>query len=262
MRLQDELDAQIRDVGLAAMAALALAPKPGERLIDIGCGCGDTTLELAGRVGAAGKVLGADISAPMLAVARQRAEAAGLANVSVAQADAQVHAFEPADAIYSRFGVMFFADPAAAFANIRRALKPRRPRLWLSSAGYLLVGGEPVADDAAMAAVAPLLPESPPPPDPTAPGPFAFAEKDRVAGILKAAGFANVAIEPHDSKMGWPDVETGLSLALFIGPLGALLRQHPELRDRAVGAVRAFLEANLGPDGIRLDAGVWIVRAS
>jgi SAM-dependent methyltransferase len=254
VRLQAALDAQIRDVGLAAMAALA--PAAGERLLDIGCGCGDTTLELAGRVGAAGKVLGADISAPMLAVARQRA--AGLANVSFAQADAQVHPFEPVDAIYSRFGVMFFADPAAAFANLRRALRPGGRVAfvcWRSPAE------NPVLT-AAMAAAAPLLPEPPPPPDPIAPGPFAFADKDRVAGILRAAGFTNVSIEPHNSKMGWPDVETGLSLALFIGPLGALLRQHPELHEKVVGAVRGFLEANCGPDGIRLDAATWIVRAS
>src|SRR6516162_234670 len=112
---QDALDAELRPWGEKAMAALA--PKAGERLIDVGCGCGTTTLALAERVGPGGQVLGGDISAPMLAVARRRAEQAGLAQATFAQVDAQTYQFEPADGVFSRFGVMFFADPTAAFAN-------------------------------------------------------------------------------------------------------------------------------------------------
>ena len=95
-------------------------------MIDVGCGCGQTTIALAGRVGAAGSALGVDISRPMLAVARRRLAERGLAQASVVEADAQTFAFEPqaADAVFSRFGVMFFADPAAAFANILKSLKP------------------------------------------------------------------------------------------------------------------------------------------
>jgi SAM-dependent methyltransferase len=255
VELQDKLDAQIEGVGLAAMAALA--PAPGERLVDIGCGCGATTLELARRVGAAGRVLGADISGPMLAVAERRATAAGLSWARFANVDAQTYAFAPADAFFSRYGVMFFADPTAAFANMRRALKPGGRVAFLCWRSPM---ENPVLTAASVAA-APLLPAPPVPPDPTAPGPFAFADKDRLAGILKGAGFADVAVEPHDAKMGWPDVDTALALALRIGPLGAALREHHELRDRVIGVVRDMLETHRGPDGIRLDAATWIVLA-
>ena len=119
--MQEALDRQLAPLGRAAMAALA--PTPGERLLDIGCGAGQTTLELAAAVAPGGEVLGLDISRPLLEVARARPAVPG---VRFLEGDAQTHAFEPAgfDGAFSRFGVMFFADPPAAFANIRRALKP------------------------------------------------------------------------------------------------------------------------------------------
>jgi SAM-dependent methyltransferase len=255
VELQDRLDAQLEGVGRAAIAALA--PAAGERLVDIGCGCGATTLELARRVGPDGAVLGADISAPMLAVAERRAAAAGLAHARFVEADAQTHAFEPADGFFSRFGVMFFADPTAAFANLRRALKPGGRVAFLCWRSPM---ENPVLTAASIAA-APLLPAPPAPPDPAAPGPFAFADKDRVAGILKAAGFGDISIEPHDAKMGWPDVDAALTLALRVGPLGAALREHSQLHDRVIGAVRDMLETHRGPDGILLDSATWIVLA-
>ncbi|HEY1427260.1 MAG TPA: methyltransferase domain-containing protein, partial [Caulobacteraceae bacterium] len=214
-------------------------------------------LELARRVGPGGAVLGADISAPMLAVAQRRAAAAGLTQASFTQADAQTHGFDPADGFFSRFGVMFFADPTAAFANLRRALKPGGRVAFLCWRSPM---ENPVLSAASVAA-APLLPAPPTLPDHTAPGPFAFADKDRVAGILKGAGFADVAIEPHDAKMGWPDVDTALTLALRVGPLGAALRERPDLADKVVGAVRDMLETHRGPDGIMLDSATWIVLA-
>ncbi|MFM8754728.1 MAG: class I SAM-dependent methyltransferase, partial [Phenylobacterium sp.] len=121
--LQDRIDRQIRPLGLAAMDRLA--PSPGETVLDIGCGCGDTSLELARRVGPEGEVLGLDISGLMLEVARRRAAEAGASALEFRQADAQVAALPGGrDAVFSRFGVMFFADPPAAFANLRRALRP------------------------------------------------------------------------------------------------------------------------------------------
>ena len=255
VELQDKLDAQLESVGRAAMNALA--PAVGERLVDVGCGCGATTLELARRVGEGGAVLGADISAPMLAVAERRAAAAGLGWASFVNVDAQTHAFAPADGFFSRFGVMFFADPTAAFANLRRALKPGGRVAFLCWRSPM---ENPVLTAASIAA-APLLPAPPAPPDPTAPGPFAFADKDRVAGILKGAGFGDVAIEPHDAKMGWPDVDSALTLALRVGPLGAALREHPQLHDRVIGVVRDMLEAHRSPDGIMLESATWIVLA-
>src|SRR6266853_1819734 len=117
---QERLDRELDPLGRAAL--VALAPRRGEHLLDVGCGSGQTTLQLADALGSAGRVVGIDVSLPLLAAARRRSR---VANVSFVHADAQKHAFEqPFDAIYSRFGVMFFDDPVAAFANLRRALRP------------------------------------------------------------------------------------------------------------------------------------------
>jgi SAM-dependent methyltransferase len=252
--MQGALDAQLRDLGLAAMAALGV--REGERLIDIGCGCGDTTLELARRVAGGGSVLGADISAPMLEVARRRAGELGLGWARFVEADAQIHDFEPADAAFSRFGVMFFADPAAAFANIRGALAP---------AGRLaFVCWRALAENhwmtIPMGAVAPLLPPTPPPP-PNAPGPFAFADRDRVHGILSEAGFTQIAIEPHDQAIGQRDLETTVRTSLNVGPVGAALRENPLLKAPITAAVRAALAPHAGADGVKLPSATWIVTA-
>jgi SAM-dependent methyltransferase len=254
--MQDGLDAQLRPLGELAMAALA--PGEGERLIDVGCGCGETTLALARRVGPGGAVTGADISEPMLAVARSRAEAARIAQARFVQADAQVHAFEPADGAFSRFGVMFFADPAAAFANLRRALKPGGRIAFvcwraLAENPWMRVPG---------AAVAPLLPAPPPPPDPLAPGPFAFGDRERLHGLLKAGGFAEIAIQPHDAPIRWPDLDTAVRLAMRVGPAGTAAREHPDLGDRIEAAVREALAPHAGADGVSLPSATWIVRAS
>src|SRR5688572_25349292 len=117
VELQERMDALIEEFGARAIERAALAA--GERVIDVGCGCGGTTLELARRVGARGSVLGVDVSNVMLSRARERARAAGVANVEFVDADAQTHGFaaDAWDCVFSRFGVMFFAEPARAFAN-------------------------------------------------------------------------------------------------------------------------------------------------
>jgi len=253
--LQDDLDRELHELGLAAMAVLA--PSAGERLVDIGCGCGATTLELARRVGEGGAVLGVDISAPMLAVARERAAAAGLAQARFIQADAQTHAFDPADGAFSRFGVMFFADPPAAFANIRRGLT-RGGRM-------AFVCWRPLAQNpwmtVPMGAVLPLLPAPPPAPQPGAPGPFAFDDRDRLLGILRQAGFADISIEPLDAEVAWGDLDTSVRMALRLGPVAAVARENPELRDAMAEAVRAALATHAGPQGVRLASASWVVLA-
>jgi SAM-dependent methyltransferase len=253
---QIERDRELRPLGLRAMEALA--PQVGERLIDIGCGCGETTLELARRVGGGGRVLAADISAPMLAIAEQRARAEGLAQARFIQADAQTHPFDPADGAFSRFGVMFFADPVAAFANIRRALAPSG-RLafvcWqaLGRNGWINV---------AASAIGPLLPAPLPASDPHAPGPFAFAERDYLQGLLKDGGFGDVTIEPHDQQIGWGDLEVSVRTMLGVGPIAAAVRAHPQLAEPMADAIRTALTPYLTDEGVLLDSATWIVRAA
>jgi SAM-dependent methyltransferase len=253
---QASLDAELLPWGLKAMEALA--PKAGERILDVGCGCGATTLELARRVGPSGAVAGADIAAPMLAVARTSAEAAGLAQATFVQADAQSHAFEPADGVFSRFGVMFFANPVAAFANLRRAMRP---------GGRLafVCWQPPEANDwmtLPMSVVAPLLPEPPRTPPPGAPGPFAFADPDRVRGILDGAGWRGIEIVGHQMQTAWGDIDASTRTAMSIGPVANALRQNLGLADKIEAAVREALMPYATPQGVRLDSAAWVVRAS
>lgn len=254
---QDRLDRQLDPLGRVAMAALD--PAADERLIDIGCGCGQTSLELAGEVGSDGTVAGVDISAPMLEVARRRAAEAGLANVRFLEADAQTHPFPTggADAVFSRFGVMFFADPPAAFANIHRAARPGGRLAFVCWRPLTLNEWMMLPMRAALA----HLSAAPPPPDPLAPGPFAFADPDRVRGILAAGGFSRIEIDAHDTMVGGNGLEDTVALSLRVGPLGALLRENPDQRDRVVDALRQALEPHAGPGGVFLPASVWIVTA-
>jgi SAM-dependent methyltransferase len=249
---QERLDRQLDPLGRAALAALA--PRTGERVLDVGCGSGQTTLQLADAVGPTGRVVGVDISLPLLAAARRRPRDE---HVSFVQADAQTHAFEhPFDAIYSRFGVMFFADPVAAFASLRRAMEP--------TGRVVFVCWRPAEENpmmtVPMAAAAKHFPALPPQ-DPHAPGPFAFADSGRVARILEAAGFGAIRITRHDEPIGGNDRAATLELALNIGPLGRLLRAHPEQRAVVIDVVRDAIEPFI-VDGIaRIPSATWIVTA-
>lgn len=254
--MSDLLDQELVDLGLAAMAALN--PQRGERIVDVGCGCGQTSLALADRVGPDGAVTGVDISHPMLEEARRRARAAGVGQAQFVEADAQTYAFAPAslDAAFSRFGVMFFADPPAAFANIRKALKP--------GGRLAFVCWRPLAENAWMlvpmtAALRHLPP--PAPPQPGAPGPFAFADPERVRGILAKAGFADIAVEPLEMPLGGFGLEDALKMALRIGPLAALLRENPEAAPKAVDDIRAALAGRAKDGRVWLEGAVWIVTA-
>jgi len=234
--------------------------RPGERVLDVGCGVGQTTLELAERVGPSGSVLGIDISTPMLARARERARAAGLANVRFENADAQTHAFTPesVDLVYSRFGVMFFADPTAAFANLLRALRP--------GGRLAFVCWQAMTENAWMreSLAAVLKHVAPPPPaDPHAPGPFAFADAARVRGILERAGFRAVRHEavPGQLSLG-ASLDEAVSFAVEIGPASRLLKEAPEAaRAAAVAELRKALEAHVTPKGVDLGYATWIVTA-
>jgi SAM-dependent methyltransferase len=250
------LDRQIEAVGRRVTDVLA--PKPGERLLDIGCGCGQTTLTLAAHVEPGGEVVGVDISRPMLEVARQRGE--GVANAQFHEADAQTAAFGPAsfDGVYSRFGVMFFADPTAAFRNILAALKPGGR---LAFACWRSLAENPWMTEP-LAAAAAQLPPGPPAPDPNAPGPFAFADAERVRAILADAGFVDVALTAEDTEIGGNTLADSLTLALRVGPLGARLREAPELAPQVSDAVRDALARHVQEDGkVWIPGAVWLATA-
>jgi SAM-dependent methyltransferase len=251
------LDRQIEGIGERVLEVLA--PRPGERLLDVGCGCGQTTVARGRAVGPAGRVVGLDVSHPMLEVARRRVAEAGLAQVELVEADAQTHALEAGafDGLFSRFGVMFFADPVAAFGNLRRVLVPGAR---LAFACWRSPAENPVMTTAMTAARHRFPPL--PTPVPGAPGPFAFADDGRVRALLEAAGFAEVAIAPHDADMGGNGLEDSLRLAVRIGPLGAALREHPELLPHVIDDVRAAYLPLVRDDGaVWMRSATWIVTA-
>ena len=244
------------DRSMAAIhdALIAFAePRRGERVLDIGCGCGTTTIELAKKTGV--QALGVDVSAPMVEVARERAGSAATFVV----ADASTYAFEPKFQLaFSRFGVMFFADPVAAFANIRRAVKPggRLAFACWRALEHNAWAGAPLA------AARPLLPATPRP-DPLAPGPFAFADGERVCRILGDAGFHDASVAAHGSTMWLGEtLDAAVDEVLAIGPLARAAGELPEAtRAQIRERVRAALEPFVAPDGVALPAAVWLAGA-
>jgi SAM-dependent methyltransferase len=252
--LQDLLDVQLEPLGRRVIEALA--PRAREQVLDVGCGCGQTTLALGGLVGPDGRAVGVDISRPMLEIARRRAEIAP--QTVFLEADAQTYAFEPAtfDAIHSRFGVMFFEDPTVAFANLRGALKPGGRMAFIC---WRSPAENPVMS-LPMAAAAKFLPAAEPP-TPGAPGPFAFADAERVRGILGDAGFIDVAIAPQDMPAGGNSLDDTVRLALRVGPLGRQLHQYPTARGEVIEAIRHALGQHLLDGRVLLPSATWIVTA-
>lgn len=255
---------QLQDIVLAPVSAVLLdraAVKPGEAVIDIGCGCGSTSFDLIKRVGPGGRVTGIDISEPMLNRARELAP--GGAPVEFVLADATVYPFVPADTdlLFSRFGVMFFAQPAESFANMRKALRPggrlafacwRTPR----DNPWMMLGLQEAYKHV------PKLPEV----KPEDPGPFSFAGEERVHRILGDAGFSDIVMERADLSL---DIATGRGLeaaiesVLTIGPTSrALEGQPPDKVTAATDSIRTMLTSHLKEQSVPLGASIWIVTAS
>jgi SAM-dependent methyltransferase len=255
--LQGLIDAQIGPLGRRAMQRGAIGA--GEHVLDVGCGCGHTTLEIARRVGPMGSVTGVDIATAMLERARQAVREAGLTQVHFENVDAQLHAFEPGgfDVVFSRFGVMFFADPAAAFANLRAALRPGGRLTFVCWQALQRNPWMFVPFSAALQHVPP-----PPRPAPGAPGPFAFADSERVRTILACAGFADVAVEAATEMLtiGDGSLDKAVYFLTETGPTARLLREvSADVRSVVTGAVREALAAFLTPQGVCLGAAAWIV---
>ncbi len=231
----------------------------GEFVLDIGCGAGTTSIALGRAVGPGGKVLAVDVSAPLLERARSQAPA-GLP-VEFVLADATAYPFPPSRAhlLFSRFGVMFFADPARSFANMRAGLREgarllfacwREPREnpWLMlplQAAYRHV---------------PRLPEA----GPEEPGPFSFASAQRVRSILERAGFREITLEPIELSLDLAEghgLDRAVELSVGIGPASrALDGQPPALRVAAAESIRAALEPYQDGERVPLRGAIWIVR--
>ena len=234
---------------------------PGDRVADVGCGCGATTRAAAQAV-APGPVLGVDLSAPMLTRARADARAAGFANAAFEQADAQVHPFGDAsfDAVISRFGIMFFADPVAAFANLGRATRPSGRLAFVcwqdfTANQWLLVPGAALAQHVTLPDLAP----------PGAAGMLAFADPGRVRAVLSGAGWRDIDVVPRHTSMlvgGGGTLDDAVEF-LRTGSMGrtALGGASVDTAERALHAVRDALAQHLTGDGVRLDAAVWCVSA-
>jgi SAM-dependent methyltransferase len=252
--VRELVELQLALLGRRGLAALA--PRPGERLLDIGCGGGETTLELARAVAPDGTVLGVDLSAAVLAYAKQAAE--GCDRVRFLHADAQGFQFKPAsfDAAFSRFGVMFFTDPTAAFVNVRRSLRPNGRLAFVCWRALQ----ENTLDMLPLEAASAHLPPQPAH-DPDAPGPFSLANPDRVRGILEGAGFVQIEITAHDDLVGSGNLDAMLAVCSKVGALGKILRENPEHRAAVLPAVRSALATHDGPDGVKLNAATWVVTA-
>lgn len=257
LKRQEETDSMLAAAEMAALAQAA--PQPGEHVLDIGCGCGGSTIEIARLIGTKGRVVGLDISEAMLE--RARARTSRLPQVETLCADAARHRFaaESFDLMFSRFGVMFFGDPTAAFSHMRDALKP--------SGRMVFVCWRSFPENPWMAV--PFIAATkhvpwPPRPAPEDPGPFSFADRERVTRILTQAGFAAPTFTPFDFTA---DIANGAGLnaavesAATIGATAGALRDQPDdLRAKALAEVRAEL-AKIEKDGrVPLGAAVWIVE--
>ena len=254
---QEQMDRALAPLGARGLESAAAGP--GDAVLDIGCGCGGSSLELARAIGATGSVLGVDVSRQMLAVAEERERAAGLGNVRFVLADAATEALgdDMFDLAFSRFGVMFFDDPLCAFSNVRRALRPGARLVFVCWRD--LVANPWFAVPAA--AVRPYLPPQPKP-DPEAPGPLAFADPTRVRAILERAGFEAVRFEAFNARVSLGSHSSALEILSHIGPAARLLEGvDGRARADALLALGTVLSEHERAGDVALEGGIWVEGA-
>ena len=251
----ERIERTVTPFGEPALAAAAA--RPGERVLDIGCGTGATTAALARAVAPQGQVLGADIAETLVSAARAQM----IANATFVVGDAATQPFEAAsfDLVFSRFGVMFFGDPVAAFKNLRRALKPNGRLVFVC-------WRTPQENPWGLVPMRAAMPHLPPfeRPGPEDPGQYSFGDRVRVERILKDAGFGTPSFNPLDLpiRLGKDMAEVLDSIARF-GPLARLIAEAtPAQVDRAKQAVAAALKPYESADGIALAGACWLVSAA
>jgi SAM-dependent methyltransferase len=257
--MQQDISRIVAPFGNAALKAAS--PRPGERVIDIGCGCGETSIEVARLVGTTGSVLGVDVSQPMLEVARSEGALANCAHLAFRDGDAS-EAELPAnsDLLFSRFGVMFFSQPSAAFSHLRKSLRAGGRCVF---ACWRMPRDNPWAMTP-LSAARTAMGVTQAPADPHAPGPFAFADEERLRGILSGAGFGAIDAQRFDAAIFLGATpRSAAESAVQIGPVSRLVREvGVEHLPVIIDAVERTLAPLAAPDGhVSLSGSAWIVSA-
>jgi ubiquinone/menaquinone biosynthesis C-methylase UbiE len=241
----------------------SLAVRKGDRVIDAGCGFGDTAIELARLVGPSGAVLGIDCCDGFLEYGRRDAKAAGLSNISFLEADVQTYPFEPIhDFCFSRFGTQFFENPVAGLRNMRASLKPRgtmtmivwrnlKDNPWLGHAKEVVLRYLPPPGENAQTC---------------GPGPFSMADTGVVAKQLEIAGYRDIEFEQIDAELFvGKDPDDAVAFQLALGPAGEIYREAGKLaeerHDEIAGALKAELSRYQRPEGVMMDSSSWKVTA-
>ena len=257
---KDRMDITLSPFGQKAIESARILD--GERVLDLGCGCGNTTFEIANRVGADGYVQGMDVSRPILAEAKARILTGKERNISFEFSDAQKHVFnsDEFDVIYSRFGVMFFDDPISAFNNIRQSLvaggrlafvcwQPIKMNQWVSLPFDVVSKHIPL----------------PPDDDPEQPGAFSLGNKDRLMRVLSEAGYSDISIEPfHSSFNLGADLYQAIEFITDMGPASYVINEEEHSRELIASIVNDLnkeLIPYINGNGVSLDAATWIVTA-
>lgn len=239
-----------------------LPVKEGDKVLDIGCGFGDTAVDLAGRVGPKGTVVGLDCCNAFLDYGRADAEAKGLKNVAFVEGDALSERFDPTyDFVFSRFGTMFFSNPVAGLRNMRTALKPgglmtqivwRTPadNPWLSMAKDVVLEYLPAPGEDARTC---------------GPGPFSMANQEMVAGMMKSAGYEDVTFKRVDALvLVGRTVQDAIDFQLALGPAGEVFREAGDLAEAKRGEIETALAEAIESqkqeaDGIVMDSSSWVI---